>query len=142
MIKLMIRDITIHDIVDFYQHVRALDKVEFELLSELRLDDARLVDLANAQALVDESDNVYAIGGVDDLFIWLLCTDRVEQNPITFLRACKRYFSTWIGNRSVTNFAWEQNTLHIKWLKWIGAVFIPNNTIKGFRQFVINNRKD
>lgn len=137
---LTIRDTTIEDLMFFYNNVRPLDKVEFSLMSGIRLADARLLSLGDTQVLVDEDDRVYALGGIEGNFIWLLCTTLVEEHPITFLKACRAYFKSWIGDRVLTNFVWENNVLHIRWLKWLGAVFTPEQPIKYFRQFVLNGK--
>ena len=138
---LTIRNTTLKDLVYFYQNVRVLDKVETGLMSELRLADTSINDLADSQVLVDEDDNVYALGGINGKCIWLLCTHKVEENPITFLRYCRRYFDSWLRGRVVTNFAWLGNRLHIEWLKWVGAVFV-GKSLNNFQQFIIDSRKE
>lgn len=137
---MIIKDVTMKHIVDFYQNIRALDRVEFGLMSELRLEDAPVSAFSDCKVLVDDNDDVYAIAAIEQgSFVWMLCTTRVEKKPIAFLRACKKFYDEFIQGRVLTNFAWLGNSLHIKWLKWIGATFV-DVPINNFQQFMLDGR--
>ena len=66
--------------------------------------DIPVVDYADATVLVDDNDDVYAIGGVQQVvedgvilnFVWMLCTDKVEKHQIAFLRAAKDLLKSYL----------------------------------------------
>ena len=56
--------------------------------------------------------------------IWFLGTDRIQKVKIQFLRESERWLEEITKNyRSVSNYIHQDNTLHIKWLKWLGFSF-------------------
>jgi len=59
--------------------------------------------------------------------IWLLGTPSIEQYGITFLRQCKPFLERLFeeANRDLLwNYTYKLNTLHHKWLKWLGFSFV------------------
>lgn len=54
--------------------------------------------------------------------IWLLGTDHVTNDyPISFLRQCRRFLPILMsGYEMVHNVVDRRNTVHIKWLRWMG----------------------
>jgi len=57
--------------------------------------------------------------------IWLLGTDAIDTNPITFLRWSRRFLPFLIQPYDmVCNLVYAGNTVHIKWLRWLGFVFL------------------
>lgn len=58
--------------------------------------------------------------------IWLLGTDDVTDGaPISFLKWTKLFFPTLIEPYDmVCNIVDKRNTVHIKWIKWLGFKFI------------------
>lgn len=70
------------------------------------------------------------VGTTKDHMIWLLGTDAVPRHPIRFLRHSKEVLShMFSGHRRLWNFVHAENTLHIKWLEWLGFTFGPEVTI-------------
>lgn len=121
--------LTIKYLMDFMAHVRPEDLQEVLASSDRHFEDTTLTDLIKAGnlCLVDTQDNsVYAIGGIaDDKIIWMLCTDKVEQHPVKFLRYCKETIKYLLGDYKVLyNTVWKGNQFHVKWLKWMGAKFV------------------
>lgn len=121
--------LTVKYLVDFMEHARPEDLQEVLVGSGRSFADCPLTDLVKAGnlCLVDtETDCVHAIGGIaNDNVIWMLCTDKVEQEPINFLRFCKETLSYLLADKKVLyNTVWKENKLHVKWLKWMGAKFI------------------
>lgn len=92
--------------------------------------------------LIDaETNKIYGMGGVSGAtvntfpIVWLLCTNEVEKHPVTFLRFIKAYNDKLTEKHKVTtNWVWLGNDLHVKWLKWMGAIFLGN-------PFIINGEK-
>lgn len=82
--------------------------------------------------LIDaETNKIYGMGGVSGAtvntfpIVWLLCTNEVEKHPVTFLRFIKAYNDKLTEKHKVTtNWVWLGNDLHVKWLKWMGAIFL------------------
>lgn len=92
--------------------------------------------------LIDaETNKIYGMGGVSGAtvntfpIVWLLCTNEVEKHPVTFLRFIKAYNDKLTEKHKVTtNWVWLGNDLHVKWLKWMGAIFLGT-------PFIINGEK-
>ena len=126
--KLHLEITTLKHMQDFLKNVRPLDLQEAEL-DGTRFIDQPLSEFDNCQSLVDENDNVYAIGGIlADIdgygTVWMLCTTRVEQHKITVLRYTKWLLKSKFQNgfyKILGNKAWLNNQLHINWLTWMGA---------------------
>lgn len=120
--------------MDFMAHARSEDLQEVLVGSGRNFADCPLSELVAAGnlCLVDtEEDCVHAIGGLNGDIIWMLCTDKVEQHPIKFLRFTKACLKELLEDKKVLyNTVWKGNQLHVKWLKWMGAEFIKeiNNT--------------
>jgi hypothetical protein len=56
--------------------------------------------------------------------IWFLGTDRILKVKIQFLRESEKWLTEILKNyKSVSNYIHQDNTLHIKWLKWLGFSF-------------------
>lgn len=123
-----LKKLTISHLQDFLQNVRPLDIQEAEM-GGVRFADTPLEELEECRCLVDENDNVYAIGGVEPIpdtdnvgAVWMLCTHRVEEHPIRFLKASKELLDFYLhAYKILANRAWLGNDLHIKWLTWMGA---------------------
>ena len=80
--------------------------------------------MGDVKALIDDDENVYAIGGFDNHNVWMLCTDLVKTNKILFLRSTKKVLQDVMKKEGyLKNYVWLGNDLHIKWLKWMGAEF-------------------
>ena len=62
--------------------------------------------------------------------IWLLGTDDVTNKaPISFLKWTKLFFPTLIEPyEMVCNIVDKRNTVHIKWIKWLGFSFVREVT--------------
>jgi hypothetical protein len=87
---------------------------------------------------VEEADGTMAMmWGVvpsmtDPLFgyIWLLGSDFITRKPKTFLQHSKPFLTALHQVRPVLgNFVHASNTVHVRWLRWLGFSFI--NTVKG-----------
>lgn len=121
--NLQLTKLTVAYLYDFFAHARERDLLEWQIGTNEAFANLLMSELANADCLVDKDTNeVYAIGGIEDNIIWALCTYRVEEHPIPFLRACRPIKKRWVKHK-VHNYVWTGNPLHIKWLQFIGAVF-------------------
>ena len=67
--------------------------------------------------------------------IWLLGTDELvkdKPNSIQFLRQAKPWLSKMLEQYDVLfNYADARNTVHIKWLRWMGFTFIKEHSNYG-----------
>jgi hypothetical protein len=83
----------------------------------------------------EEGGAVCMMAGVvprDELFgyVWLLGSDFITRKPKTFLTHSKPFLQALHAVRPVLgNYVHAENTVHVRWLKWLGFLFI--NTIKG-----------
>ena len=112
------------------KNARPKDLQEVKIVSGLKK--IRLSDFGKCDIIIDDITNeVYGVGGVEELEgmngVWLLCTHKVEEHPVKFLRFIKKYNDTLTTKYNPTwNIAWLGNDLHIRWLKWMGAKFLDN----------------
>ena len=68
--------------------------------------------------------------------IWYLGTDDITLVPIQWVKTSKIILNKWIKKYGVlTNFIYLKNSLHINWLKKMGAIF--SAPIGSFKQFFI-----
>nr|WP_052232046.1 hypothetical protein [Methylobacterium sp. ZNC0032] len=64
--------------------------------------------------------------------VWLLGTDAVKENRLSFLRLSKSLTTRFHQDFPVlTNFVDERNTVHIEWLRWLGYRFIFRHPLYG-----------
>lgn len=63
----------------------------------------------------------------NDGLIWMLGTPAIEKYPMTFLRRCKPVLDR-LYDESGCDLLWNHthkpNTVHHKWLKWLGFSFL------------------
>ena len=65
-----------------------------------------------------------AMGGVEpDGRIWMLCTPRVKEYPITFARDCTRMIDSR-KEKLLWNIVDKRNTTHLKLLRFLGFTFL------------------
>lgn len=81
--------------------------------------------------VVDESNTPLTMFGVapspDPLvgYVWLLSSPALDQYKIKFLRNSSRWVQAFhVDYPILTNLADARNTVHLKWLKWLGFTFI------------------
>jgi hypothetical protein len=88
-------------------------------------------------SIVDDQDTPVTMLGVVPSgdpnvgFIWLLSSDVLDKNKIKFLRHSKKWLPFFHARHPVlTNYVDARNDVHIKWLQWMGFVFlrqVPGN---------------
>ena len=67
--------------------------------------------------------------------IWLLSSPEINNMPLTFLRHCKKVLECYNQTFPVLyNYIDARNTLHLKWLKWLGFQFIKVHQNFGYEQ--------
>ena len=65
-------------------------------------------------------------------YIWMMGTNDIFDHKITFLRESRPWLDRLMKPfRAVSNCVDKRNTLHVKWLKWMGFCFINEVTNKG-----------
>ena len=119
--------------------MRQEDRLEWYYVSGHSFGLTPASELQNALCLYDdETHKVYAIGAIEGVIIWVVCTTEVDKHPIKFLRFCKPFFKEWVKH-PVTNYVWTKNTKHIQWLKWLGAEFDKYSRINEelFQRFIL-----
>ena len=82
---------------------------------------------------------IYGVVPVDDITgaVWLLGTDELTAPPLRrqFLTESRAYLDRLHDFRPLLfNYVDERNTLHIRWLKWVGCTFINRHEKYGFEQ--------
>lgn len=144
--KLKVSKLNVIQLRDFREQMRVEDSLEWFYASSCYFDSTPISEFKDALCLYDEDEDegeVYAIGGIEGNTIWVVCTDLVDQHPLSFLRFCKPFFKQWV-TYPVTNYVWMKNTKHIKWLKWLGAKFCGYAEINGqpFQKFILKPVKE
>lgn len=142
-----IKTLTIGYLVDFMEHIRPEDLEEVEVGEGRPLRDTPVAALLKSGCLClvdDETDEVYALGGCADNIIWMLCITRVETNKISFLRYTKATLKELLQSVPyyLYNAVYKKNTLHVKWLKWMGAKFIKETETETHIAFMFEGRKE
>lgn len=100
--------------------------------------------ITNIRALIHvETGELLGIGGLEGRGrVWLVTTNNILKYQTEFLRFSLRYrdklFKTY---KTLWNRVYVKNTLHIKWLKWLGAKFC-DETIGSFRYFYLERKGD
>ena len=144
---------TIKHFMNFMESKRPADVREVELMNGCDFYDVPVVDYADATVLVDDNDEVYAIGGVQEVvedgfklnFVWMLCTGMVERHQTAFLRAAKDLLKSYLEKYiHLENWVWLGNEQHVKWLKWMGANFYDVQQVNGedFQCFVFAKEEE
>jgi hypothetical protein len=105
------------------------------------------VDLSSKVLTLVEPDGTPAclVGVTSTHKIWLLGTDAIERHPKTFLRHSQTVLDIlFTGHPFLWNFVLAKNTVHIKWLQWLGFDIKPEVTWLGtkFYGFHKNNNKE
>lgn len=69
---------------------------------------------------------VQDVEGIPELgWVWALFTDIIERHPFTFLRASQQFNDIVHQHHPIiTNLVDERNTVHIRWLRWMGFSFL------------------
>ena len=111
-----------------------------EVASNLRLEDRREVEegygVDSTLALLDAvqkpscvyftvpSGKTAGMAGVDPGGqIWMLCTNAIEECPLTFVREAKRYVERQ-PDKLLWNIVDKRNVVHLKLLKFLGFKFL------------------
>lgn len=82
---------------------------------------------------------VFGVVPVDDHAgaVWLVGTDELTKSPLRrqFLAEGRGYFDRLHDFRPLLfNYVDERNTLHIRWLEWVGCTFINRHPSYGFEK--------
>lgn len=117
--------------------VRDADRREFEEMTALPF-----VKMVKIGILM--SDKVFTLRHIDGTLggilgvspiadrvgiVWMACTDTIEKRPTVFLRNSKEVLEVLMeGYDMIHNVVDERNTVHMKWLKWLGFDFIRKTT--------------
>lgn len=126
--KYEVRTATKQDITFIAERLRKADRQEFTATTGLK-------PLALPFMLTPHNVKVWTVDGrpvcmfgIDRISSlqriyapWLMGTKDIEKHPIAFLRSAQALVSNQVGR--LMNVVDARNTLHIKWLKWMGFSF-------------------
>ena len=130
--------------------LRAADKAEISAMSGRFPVNALLAGLegdVSLTAVSPEGDPLLMFGVAPSRFpgagyIWMLATDDILKHRMQFLRQSTQYIDSLHDFYPLLhNYVDARNSLHIRWLKWIGCTFIKTHTRMGvqgrpFHEFV------
>ena len=97
------------------------------------MDGLRLGDVTLTMRSPKDGQRVGIVGVVPSYVegagaIWLCATDDIYQHQISFLRKSKTFLPLLQRNYlALHNCVDARNTVHIKWLKWMGFTFIKKH---------------
>lgn len=64
--------------------------------------------------------------------VWLLGSDLIDRVRMRFLRECKGHLDELArGCHATGNIVHAANTLHIRWLRWLGYSFLRRTQVNG-----------
>ena len=135
------------DVEYIIEHMRADDRQELEANGFAPSDGLRVSVDGSTHLLtgLDKEGNPAFIMGArkepygNTAMIWLLGTDAIEREPKTFLlnsRPTLEMLYELVGVTTFYNFVWKHNHLHVKWLKWLGFTFKPQDDEGPHKDFV------
>jgi hypothetical protein len=116
---------TARDAVLIAPFLRREDADEARALTGMAPDQAVLASYAvTPECYVIKKDH-WPVGlfGKDGHSVWMVGTDRLTSDVTAFLRASKEVMDFMAGNDVVWNYVWTGNSLHIRWLRWLGCEF-------------------
>jgi hypothetical protein len=130
-----IRPATRDDVADIALNLRSDDYREVVEGAGLNPVLSISLSISSGSAIVFDTPDGKAAGvdGVDASgCIWMLCTDKIEQYPIAFVRQARSWIDS-LPHKLLYNKADIRNTVHLKLLKHLGFKFLrvvhygPNN---------------
>ena len=139
----IVRDSVLHDCQVIAENIREDDRREILAMSGgepleamvagfIHSDKPRTVLVGETPVAMFGSGEVEPGVGV----VWLLGTDGIEDISIQFLRESKHWLEQLHDKYEMLfNYVDERNTVHIKWLRWLGFKFINRH-----EQFGVENR--
>lgn len=78
--------------------------------------------------LFNDKGDPCGIGGIfSNHSVWLVVTDNLTRSDhVSFLKSGRRWFNEQAEHyRSLFGYCWSDNTLSMKWIKWLGFEFDP-----------------
>ncbi len=135
--QLLVKTMTIGYFKNFLENARTEDIKEATIAGDLPFLQQPLTEIADAYALVDNDDNVYAIGGVyagNRNYVWMLCTNMVETNTLKFMWNIRRIYSDFLKEYGrMENIVWLDNVKHVRWLKALQAKWGETLVVNGYK---------
>lgn len=129
------------DINDIGAHMRPMDIAECEAVGRSP-NEALLHGMETTEAYTvlynDRPVGMFGIYRIDLEMagVWALGTDEFAGNSTAFLRESLAYRDRLFAEyETLTNCVSSDNTVHIRWLTWLGAEFFPDasSTIGGLK---------
>lgn len=134
-----VRETTPDDLVFLAPRLRAADVEEIRAGTGMEPGPALFLGLRTSEkcfTMIDDAQVPLGVFGfvrykihgprtVNSAVAWMLCTDRLKENSLKFLKRCKDFFNEETkGYDLIWNHVDARNKLHIKWLKWMGFTFL------------------
>lgn len=142
----MFRKVTNEDIIALSANLREQDRIEVEASSGLPPLEAikKSVECSSECHAIELDGNLLAIFGVSDLgegigSPWMLGTEELSKNARRLLKHGQAWIDTLDRYNLLINYVHADNDKSIRWLKWMGFVFLrPVYTKRGdkFYEFV------
>lgn len=134
MSKPYVRPAHVDDCAELAVTMREADMKEVALAGSTSPYASLMRGFANSdspQTVIGRHGEVVAIFGVVALAPgmgspWMLASDSLEEIKKPFLRECRSYLDAMHARFPLLfNQVWEGNTVHIRWLKWLGFTVNP-----------------
>ena len=121
-----IHKITLEAAKEVASNLRLEDRIEVEEGHGIDATEALLeaVQKPSCVYFTGPSGKTAGMAGVDHGGqIWMLCTNAIEESPITFAREAKRYVERQ-PDKLLWNIVDKRNVVHLKLLKFLGFRFL------------------
>lgn len=138
---LTVRPARSEDVPFIASRMRRADVEEIKAAANVTPEEALTMGLLHSlRPLAAEAPNgdpvcMFGVGQTYDPLVgsvWLLGTDAVKDNRLSFLRLSKTMTTEFHRDFPVlSNFVDERNTVHIEWLRWLGYSFIFRHPLYG-----------
>lgn len=133
------RKATAEDVAYLAPRLRTADKAEATAACGMSPHDALMAGLDHATVILGSDDMPIAIYGVQPLngiagAVWMASTPAMTEPPYVteFIRQSRSMCDKLHADYPLLcNVVDERNTLHIRWLKWCGFIFINRHPTYG-----------
>lgn len=141
-----IQPATLRDLTEYMIYGRYEDLEEVYLLTGKTFWNQDVESMQGAQALYHKpSGHLLGLAGVIcNKCIWMILTTHIYDHKIEFLRFSKRKLEELLSiYGQLENLTLKKNTLHIEWLKWLGAEFEEDEDMDypGFVWFTLKRKE-
>lgn len=130
------------DVPNIVPRLREADLAECKAASGVDPGISLALAVDRSMTIVGASEEVLAMFGVEPVSdvaaaIWMVATNEITQPPYArqFIRHCRKAVDDLNAKHPLLfNYVDARNTLHLRWLRWCGFIFIRRHEKHGHEQ--------